>query len=130
MTVGLTLRPDGQVEGQSVSGNVNLNFAAAPSAEIDVQSFSGDIKNCFGPKPVEQHYGPGSRLQFTNGEGHARVRIITKSGDIRLCVKGMIAGGAGSKHSAGLSLAQLRSIRMVVPYVYSGRPSAYAYVSW
>jgi hypothetical protein len=117
MTVGFALLPEGQIEGQSVSGNVNLNFAAAPAAEFDVQTFSGDIKNCFGPKPVEQRYGSGSRLQFTTGDGHARVRVTTKSGDVRVCVRGKNAGDAGS-HSSALSLAQLRPVRMVVPYVY------------
>jgi hypothetical protein len=113
MTAALALVPDGQFESESVSGNLSLMFAAAPAAEFDVQSFSGDIKNCFGPKPVESRYGPGSRLQFTNGEGHAHVRINTKSGDVRLCVKGM-----SSSHVSALSLAQIRGVRMEVPYVY------------
>jgi DUF4097 and DUF4098 domain-containing protein YvlB len=113
MTAALALGPDGQFESESVSGNLSLKFAAAPTAEFDVQSFSGDIKNCFGPKPVESRYGPGSRLQFTNGEGHAHVRINTKSGDVRLCVKGM-----SSSRVSELSLAQIRDVRMEVPYVY------------
>jgi Putative adhesin len=113
MTAALALVPDGQFESESVSGNLSLKFAAAPAAEFDVQSFSGDIKNCFGPKPVESRYGPGSRLQFTNGEGHAHVRINTKSGDVRLCVKGM-----SMSHVSALSLAQIRNVRMEVPYVY------------
>jgi len=50
-----------------------------------VQSFSGDIRNCFGPKPVEEQYGPGSRLNFRNGKGGAHVHIDTKSGDVALC---------------------------------------------
>ncbi len=118
MAVGLALTPDGQIEGQSVSGTVNLTFAAEPTAQIDVETFSGDIRNCFGPKPVEQHYGPGSRLQFANGDGHGRVRVVTKSGDVRMCVKGMNAGAAGGKHSSALSLAQVRPVRMLVPYVF------------
>jgi DUF4097 and DUF4098 domain-containing protein YvlB len=110
----LELAPDAQIEGESVSGDLSLMFAAAPAAQFDVQSFSGDIKNCFGPKAAESHYGPGSRLQFTNQDGHARVRINTKSGDVRLCVKGM----SSSTQASTLSLARLRSARMVVPYAY------------
>jgi hypothetical protein len=90
-----------------------LKFAAAPAAEFDVQSFSGDIRNCFGPKPMESRYGPGSRLEFKNGEGHAHVRVNTKSGDVRLCAKGM-----SSSRVSMLSLAQWRKVRLVVPYVY------------
>jgi DUF4097 and DUF4098 domain-containing protein YvlB len=113
MSATLTLQPDGQMESESVSGNVNLTFANEPSAEFDVQSFSGDIKNCFGPKPVESRYGPGSRLEFTNGEGHAHVRINTKSGDVKLCAKGMTG-----THVSALSLARLTDTRVVIPYVY------------
>jgi len=109
----LTLQPDGQMEGESVSGNVNLMFANEPSAEFDVQSFSGDIKNCFGPKPAESRYGPGSRLQFKNGEGHAHVRVNTKSGDVKLCAKGMTG-----THVSALSLARLTDARFAIPYVY------------
>jgi DUF4097 and DUF4098 domain-containing protein YvlB len=113
MTAELALAPDGLIEGESVSGDVSLRFAAAPAAQFDVQSFSGDIRNCFGPKPMQSRYGPGSRLEFKNGDGHAHVRVNTKSGDVRLCVKGM-----NSSQVSMLSLARLRSFRMVVPYVY------------
>jgi hypothetical protein len=123
VTAALALATDGQIESESVSGNVNLKFAGEPSAEFDVQSLSGDIKNCFGPKPVESHYGPGSRLEFKNGDGHARVRINTKSGDVRLCVAGA--------HVAKLSMVQdarvqvlpyvrmtVPNVRITVPYVF------------
>lgn len=113
LSAALALAPDGQIDSQTVSGDVGFKFAAVPGAEFDVQSFSGDIKNCFGPKPVESHYGPGSRLQFMNGEGHGHVRVNTKSGDVRLCVKGM--SGA---HVSALSLAQIARSPMRLPYVY------------
>ena len=112
MTAELALAPDGQLESESVSGDVSLKFAAAPAAEFDVQSFSGDIRNCFGPKPTESRYGPGSRLEFKNGDGRARVRVNTKSGDVRLCAKDM-----NSTHVSMLSLARVREVRMVLPYV-------------
>ena len=113
MTAELALAPDGQLESESVSGDVSLKFAAVPAAEFDLQSFSGDIRNCFGPKPTESRYGPGSRLEFKNGEGHAHVRVNTKSGDVRLCAK-----GTSSEHVSMLSLARVREGRMVIPYVY------------
>jgi hypothetical protein len=129
MTVALSLAPDARIEGESVSGDVSLKFAAMPAAEFDVQTFSGGIKNCFGPKPTESRYGPGSRLQFMNGEGHAHVRINTKSGDTQLCVKGMTNANT---HVSSLQLAQVpgvrqpfedvglqvRGVRVVLPYVY------------
>jgi len=102
ITAALGLAADAQIEGEMVSGDINFKFAAMPSAEFDVQTVSGDISNCFGPKPVESRYGPGSRLQFTTGDGRGRVRIDTKNGDVRLC-----AAGAGS-HASSLSVAQAR----------------------
>jgi DUF4097 and DUF4098 domain-containing protein YvlB len=81
------LDTSGQLEATTVSGDVNVNFSAAPDADIDVQSFSGDISNCFGPKAVEQQYGPGSRLSFRSGKGGGHVHIDTKSGDVGLCTR-------------------------------------------
>jgi Putative adhesin len=85
LTAHLSLAPDAQLEGESVSGNLRFDFPAAPSADFDIQSFSGNIDNCFGPKTEKAHYGPGERLEFKNGQGEARVRIETKSGDVHLC---------------------------------------------
>jgi Putative adhesin len=114
LMVALALGTEGQIDSESVSGSIDMEFAATPAAEFDVQSFSGDIKNCFGPKPAESRYGPGSRLEYKAGEGHARVRINTKSGDVRLCVKGMKQAAVSAPAPA---LAQLRVIRVRVPYV-------------
>jgi hypothetical protein len=67
---------------------IGFDFPSVPAADFDVQSFSGSIDNCFGPKPVESSYGLGSRLTFRSGDGQARVRIETKSGDVHLCTGG------------------------------------------
>ena len=80
-----TLAAQGQLDADSVSGDLQVHFSATPDADIEVQSFSGDIRNCFGPKAVEQQYGPGSRLNFRSGKGGGRVHIDTKSGDVGLC---------------------------------------------
>ena len=85
LTAHLSLAPDAELDGESVSGNMRFDFPAAPSADFDIQSFSGNIDNCFGPKTEKAHYGPGERLEFKNGQGQARVRIETKSGDVHLC---------------------------------------------
>jgi DUF4097 and DUF4098 domain-containing protein YvlB len=87
MNTQLALDPDGEYEGESVSGDISVKLAGSPAAQFDVQTISGDIENCSGPKPVESRYGPGSRLQYTNGTGSARVHVNTKSGDVQLCSK-------------------------------------------
>jgi Putative adhesin len=85
-TANMAAAPGVMVDAESISGNVVLDFASAPAADFDVQTLSGDINNCFGPKPVRPQYGPGNRLMFKTGDG--RVRVTTKSGDVRLCAKG------------------------------------------
>jgi hypothetical protein len=79
------LGSSGQLDADSVSGDIAVHLGAVPDADIDVQSFSGEIHNCFGPKPVEEQYGPGSRLSFRSGKGGGRIHIDAKSGDVTLC---------------------------------------------
>jgi hypothetical protein len=93
----LMLSPDARLEGESVSGTVDLEFASTPLAQFDVQSFSGGIHNCFGPKAAKSDYGIGSRLNFRNGSdtgGQGRVRIATQSGTVKLCAKDLPAAAA------------------------------------
>jgi hypothetical protein len=89
MTVALTLAVDAELEAESITGTIRMDFRAQPSADFDVQSFSGSIDACFGPPPTESHYGPGSRWVFKTGDSHARVRVDTKSGDVHLCGPGL-----------------------------------------
>jgi hypothetical protein len=86
-TAALSAAADAQIEAESVSGDIKLDFVSAPSADYDIQTFSGEIDNCFGPKPVESRHGPGARLSFKTGDGGARVRIASHSGEVRLCTK-------------------------------------------
>jgi DUF4097 and DUF4098 domain-containing protein YvlB len=86
ITAGLTA--DGRFEAESVSGDIHVHFAGGvPPAEFDLQSFSGDLTSCFGPKAVNERFGPGSRLSYKEGAGTAKVRIDTKSGNVGLCTK-------------------------------------------
>jgi Putative adhesin len=87
ITAALTAAPDAEIEGESVSGDIKLEFASTPAADFDIQTISGDIDNCFGPKPNESRHGPGARLSFKTGDGGAHVRVLTRSGDVRLCDK-------------------------------------------
>jgi hypothetical protein len=86
-SASLAAAADAQIDGESVSGELKLDFASAPDADYDIHTLSGKIDNCFGPKPTEPRYGPGSRLAFKTGEGSARVRITTQSGEVRLCAR-------------------------------------------
>ena len=80
------LTPTARVEMGSVSGTVTLRIKPPVNADFDIESFSGDINNCFGPKSRDtSKYTPGSELDFTQGSGGARVEIETLSGEIIVC---------------------------------------------
>jgi hypothetical protein len=63
-----------------------LDIAPPLNVEFDVSSFSGEIRNCFGPKAARtDEYGPGKELRFTEGKDAARVRVKSLSGDVSVC---------------------------------------------
>jgi DUF4097 and DUF4098 domain-containing protein YvlB len=82
------LGPDARIDFESISGDVRLDLLGPVGAEFEVSSFNGEIRNCFGPKPVRtSEYAPGTELRFKEGQGTARVRIKTLNGDINICHK-------------------------------------------
>jgi DUF4097 and DUF4098 domain-containing protein YvlB len=80
------LSADGSVEAESVSGDVTLRPRGQGGFAYEASSFSGDLSNCFG-KTVEatSKHGPGSRLTGSTGDGKARLRVKTMSGDVEIC---------------------------------------------
>lgn len=81
-----TLKKDARVDAETISGEISLDFKGTVNAEFEIESFSGEIDNCFGQKAQTTHkYGPGSELNFKQGDGSARVRAQSLSGDIRVC---------------------------------------------
>jgi DUF4097 and DUF4098 domain-containing protein YvlB len=87
VSANFALGADAKIDGESVSGDIKLELAGVPSGDFDLQTLSGNIDNCFGPKPVKAQYGPGTRLTFKSGDGHARVRVQSQSGNVRMCAK-------------------------------------------
>ena len=65
------------------SGDLNLTVPGDISADFQIETFSGEIDNAFGQKSRRtSKYAPGRELEFTVGDGDARVRINTFSGDV------------------------------------------------
>jgi DUF4097 and DUF4098 domain-containing protein YvlB len=82
------LAADARVDIESISGDVRLDLSGTVPAEFDISSYTGEIRNCFGPKSVRtSEYGPGQELRFTEGSGSARIRVKTMNGDVGLCRK-------------------------------------------
>jgi hypothetical protein len=75
----------GNYEFNNISGNIDLIVPRDAGANYDISTFSGEIRNEFGPAPERtRKYGPGHSLRFTDGGGGAQVSVNTLSGSIRL----------------------------------------------
>ncbi len=65
------------------SGSVTLTLSENVSADFDISTFSGSIKNEFGPEAERTgRFGPGRVLSFVTGSGDARVRVKLFSGNV------------------------------------------------
>lgn len=82
------LRNKGRFSAESVNGQVEAEFTGDLSAKIDVDTFNGRIRNCFGPEAERtSKYAPGWGLSFTEGAGDGRVEISTLNGSVNICRK-------------------------------------------
>ncbi len=79
-----SLADSATLEAETVSGDVTVRSRGG--LEYEASSFSGDIDNCWGKsaEATSQH-GPGHRLMGTTGDGKARLRVKSMSGDVELC---------------------------------------------
>jgi DUF4097 and DUF4098 domain-containing protein YvlB len=76
----------GRIAAESVNGDVELDFDGDVSASFDIETFNGDIDNCFGPEPERtSRYAPGLELSFAEGDGDGRVVIETLNGGVSIC---------------------------------------------
>ena len=77
---------DAHVSAEGVSGDMSLDIGNPGGLTLEIESFSGDINGCLagGVERVSK-YGPGVRLNTHTGDGAARVRAKTLSGDIEVC---------------------------------------------
>lgn len=84
LTAGLGDEP--RIDAEAINGDLHFNFRGTVSAEFDIETFNGDIDNCFGPKPSRsREYGPGNELRFSEGKGGGRVRVKTLNGGVMIC---------------------------------------------
>lgn len=75
-----------RLDTESINGSLHFLLREPVNAEFDVETFNGEIVNCFGPKPMRtREFAPGNALRFTQGEGDARVRIKTLNGRVEIC---------------------------------------------
>jgi len=68
----------------SVSGDVSVKLPASLDADVDMSSFSGDIKTDFALEVKTEKYGSRSSARGKIGEGSARLKMSSVSGDLSL----------------------------------------------
>lgn len=75
-----------RLEAEAINGDLRFHLRGEINAEFDIETFNGDIDNCFGPEPRRsREYGPGNELRFSQGKGDARVHIKTLNGTVMVC---------------------------------------------
>ena len=80
------LQDGGKLVTETVNGSVDIEFVGKVSGRFDIDTFNGDIDNCFGPKPERtSKYTPGLELSFQEGDGDARIKVSTLNGDVSIC---------------------------------------------
>ena len=86
LTYHAALRNGGELVMESVNGTIDVRFSNKVSAQFDIETFNGDIENCFGPQAERSsRYSPGLELSFSVGGGDADVVIETLNGDVYIC---------------------------------------------
>lgn len=81
-----SLTRDARIDAEGINGDLRFRFRGALDAEFDIETFNGEIDNCFGPKPHRtREYGPGNALRFKEGNGDGRIRIKALNGTVEIC---------------------------------------------
>lgn len=78
------LEGDDDMKFSSVSGDVNVKLPANLAADVDMSSFSGDIKTDFPIEVRTEKYGSRTSARGKLGEGSARLKMSSVSGDLSL----------------------------------------------
>jgi hypothetical protein len=80
------LQDGGKLDVDSVNGDVDIEFSGDVSGRFNIETFNGNIRNCFGPEAERtSKYAPGLELEFEEGNGDGRANISTLNGDISIC---------------------------------------------
>ena len=83
LSLRTALAPSGRISADTVSGGVQLRLPADTSARLSMETFSGRISSPVGEVKTEK-YGPGASLEAQLGDGDGELKLVTFSGGIRL----------------------------------------------
>lgn len=84
--VSMTLVENGDVEISTVGGSVELIFQQDVSARFDIEGHAGGkfVNRVTNDKMQKAKYGPRRWLEFTTGDGSAKVDVSTVNGRVEL----------------------------------------------
>jgi DUF4097 and DUF4098 domain-containing protein YvlB len=83
MKLDLAVNDGGRLTSDSMSGDLVLRLPAKQQASFTAQTFSGDIRSDFGDAARGSN-GPGSVLEYDEGNNGASIRLESFSGDIHI----------------------------------------------
>lgn len=81
------LNDGARLDAMATSGDIELQFEREIPGNYRLSTFSGDLDNCFGPRPRGDDNGrtPGRELRFDRGASRTRILARTHSGDVDVC---------------------------------------------
>ncbi len=83
------LASGGRYDLSTTSGRISVNLDHDADLDLDAQSFSGRIENCFGVEAKREGYSPERSLRYRAGEGDRTVRIRSMSSRIEICAESL-----------------------------------------
>ena len=83
MKLELVVGDGGRLSSESMSGDLNLRLPAKQQASFTAQTYSGDIRSDFG-EAARGSKGPGSILEYHEGNNGTSIRLDSFSGDIHI----------------------------------------------
>ncbi len=83
LKLNLAVSDGGRLTADSMSGDLVLRLPTDQQASFSTQTYSGDIQSDFGDV-VRSSKGPGSALEYHEGNNGASIRLETFSGDVHI----------------------------------------------
>lgn len=75
-----------RLDAIATSGDIVLRFTADTPGSYRLSTFSGDIDNCFGPRPAAgSGRGRSQELRFDHGAANSQIQARSHSGDVEVC---------------------------------------------
>ena len=79
------LASNGRYDLSTTNGRVEVMLDSDKDLDVDAQTFTGSIDNCFGVEATKSRYTSERTLRFQDGEANRTIRIRSMVGRIDIC---------------------------------------------